>query len=126
MRNKAPIRSEDQILNAARSVYQIACLLKLSRQEWRDMYHLDIFSKVTAPLASDEAILSAFARGVQQVYETNILLDHCEFVYFVDGVRMSVKEVISQGPDARLSAVCGHQWKDSEFNFTEFTKEADL
>ncbi|QBJ04452.1 hypothetical protein HOV23_gp121 [Pseudomonas phage Lana] len=120
-RNKAPIHTEDQILNAARTVYQIVKLLKLTRQQYLDMMGSDVFRKVDEDLSQDDfRLLQAFARGVQQTYLTILLTEHCEFVYFNEGVRLTVKEAIQKGPDARVGAVCGHQWLDSEFDFTEF------
>lgn len=125
-RNKAAISTEDQILGAARTVYQIVKLLKLTRQQYLDMFEVDVISKIDPQLSNYTAVLKAHARGVRDVYLTIILTEHCEFVYFNDGVRLTVKEAIQKGPDARVGAVCGHQWLGSEFDFTEFVAaEAD-
>ena len=120
-------RRERQILGAARTVYQIVKLLKLTRQQYLDMFEVDVISKIDPQLSNYTAVLKAHARGVRDVYLTIILTEHCEFVYFNDGVRLTVKEAIQKGPDARVGAVCGHQWLDSEFDFTEFVAaEVDL
>lgn len=124
-RNKEPIRSEDQVLAAARTVYSIAKLLKLTKQQYLDMYELDVIQKIEYLGTADGALIKAHARGVRDVYLTIILTEHCEFVYWIDGVRLTVKEAIQKGPGATGGAVCGHQWLDSEFNFTEFTSEPD-
>lgn len=125
-RNIAAIHSRDQILNAARTVYQITKLLKMTRAQFVDMLDSDVFGKIDSTLAADEQrVLTAFAAGVRDVYLTIILTEHCEFVYYHDGLRLGVKELLSQGPGVREDCICGHQWLDSEFNFTEFTKEAD-
>lgn len=125
-RNQAPISHNDQILNALRTVYQITKLLKMTRDQFLDMVEVDVTSRINADLpVEDKRALLAFARGARDVYLTIILTEHCEFVYYSEGVRLSVKEVISQGPGVREDCICGHQWLDSEFNFTPFTKEAD-
>lgn len=119
-RNKEILRSDDQILHAARTVYQITKLLKLTQAQWTEMFTVDVFSKVEYPHTQDGKVRLAYAQGVHDVYLTILLTEHCEFVYFNNGVRLTVKEAIQQGPDARAGAVCGRQWLDSEFNFTEF------
>jgi len=124
-RNKEPIRSEDQILLAARTVYQIVKLLKMTRSQFEDMYNHDVLSKIDYHGSLDGAVLAAHARGVRDVYLTILITEHCEFVYYHDGARLTVKELMQQGPGVREDCICGHQWLDSEFNFTEFTKEAD-
>jgi hypothetical protein len=126
-RNKAPIHSEDQVLAAARTVYQITKLLRLTKQQYLDMYDVDVFGQIhTSSLSDDdEAVLLAHARGVRDVYLTILITEHCEFVYWLDGERLTVKEAIQKGPGATGGAVCGHQWLDSEFNFTEFVSEPD-
>ena len=125
-RNVSPISHTDQILNAMRTVYQITKLLKMTREQYLDMTEVDVISRINADLStSDQLGLLAFARGVRDTYLTIILTEHCEFVYYDDGVRLTVKEVISRGPGVREGCICGHQWLDSEFNFTTFTKEAD-
>lgn len=123
-RNKAAIYSTDQILTAARAVYVITKLLKMTRTQWDDMYHSDVVSKIARQDAT-VGELFAFANGVKDAYVTVILTEHCEFVYYHDGVKLSVKEVIQQGPGVREQCICGHQWLDSEFNFTTFVEEAD-
>jgi hypothetical protein len=125
-RNKATISSNDQILNAMRTVYQITKLLKMTREQYLDMVEVDVIRHINADLSTqDQMVLLSFARGVRDTYLTVILTEHCEFVYYSDGVKLSVKEVISQGPGVREGCICGHQWAGSEFNFTEFTSEAD-
>lgn len=125
-RNTAYINHNDQILNALRTVYQITKLLKMTKDQFLDMCEVDVTSRINADLSTDDKrALLAFARGARDVYLTIILTEHGEFVYYNDGVRLTVKEVISQGPGVREESICGHQWLDSEFNFTTFTKEAD-
>ena len=125
-RNQSTISHNDQILNALRTVYQITKLLKMTRDQFMDMVEVDVISRINADLSSSDRLgLLAFARGARDTYLTIILTEHCEFVYYCDGVRLTVKEVISQGPGAREGCICGHQWLDSEFNFTTFTKESD-
>lgn len=126
-RNKAPIRSEDQTLHAARTVYQITKLLQLSRQQYLDMFQVDVVSQIDAGgHAEDTTLLKAHARGVRDVYLTILLTEHCEFVYrSADGVTWDVKEAIRQGAEARSQATCGHQWLGSDVAFTAFSKEVD-
>lgn len=125
-RNQSPISHNDQILNAMRTVYQITKLLKMTREQYLDMVEIDVIKRINADLSTqDQLVLLAFARGVRDTYLTVILTEHCEFVYYSDGVRLTVKEVIQQGPGVREGCICGHQWLGSEFNFTTFTKEAD-
>lgn len=121
-RNQSKIESEDQILNAARTVYQIVKLLKLTREDYLDMMQIDVLSKI----GHGETLLNAFAYGVQQVYLTILLTEHCEFVYRSDdGMIWSVKEVLQRGPAVRSACVCGHRWLGSDFFFTEPAKEVD-
>jgi hypothetical protein len=126
-RNKVAIHSRDQILNAARTVYQIVKLLKLTREDYLDMLDVDVFGKVDSSLpADDQRALTAFAAGVRDVYLTILLTEHCEFVYrSVDGVIWDVKEAIRQGAAERSQATCGHRWLDSDVDFTTFAKEVD-
>lgn len=128
-RNKAVIRSNDQILTAARTVYLITKLLKLTRKDWEAMYDIDVFSKIEASdiAAADKHLLKAFAFGVQETYVTILLTEHCEFTYcLASGEKVGVKEATRKGPDALVGSTCGHQWKDSEFEFTEFQSRVDL
>lgn len=124
-RNKADILSTDQILTAARTVYLITKLLKLTRQQWEDMYSVDVLGKITQQDAT-RGELFAYANGVRETYTTILITEHCEFVYYADGVRLNVKEATQQGPGVLNGAVCGYQWLDSEFNFTEFQQSIDL
>lgn len=123
-RNRHPIRSTDQIINAMRTVDQITKALKMSKDDFDAMYLMDVVNQIDNDLsAEDKAYLASFADGMYQAYLTILLTEHCEFVYLIDGATRSVKDVIRLGAGAREGATCGHQWKDSEFSFTTFQKE---
>lgn len=126
-RNKDPIQTMSQALLAARTVYQITKLLKLSQVKYLEMFDVDVAHMIQHAniTLDDKAVLQAFARGVRDTYLTILMTEHCEFVYWIDGVKLSVKEAIQKGPDAISGAVCGHQWLDSDFNFSAFISEPD-
>lgn len=128
-RNKSVIRSNDQVLQAARTLYLIVKVLKLNREQWDDMYTMDVFNKIETSdiAAADKHLLKAFAYGVQQVYVTILITEHCEFVYqLANGEKVGVKEATRKGPAALEGATCCHQWKDSEFEFTSPQLSIDL
>lgn len=123
-RNRHPIRSTDQIINAMRSVDQITKALKLPKVNFDDMYVMDVVNQIDNDLsADDKAHLASFADGMYQAYLSILLTEHCEFVFLIDGVTLSVKEVARQGAGGREGNVCGFQWRDTADNFTEFQKE---
>lgn len=129
-RNKAPIETNDQVLNGFRAVYLITKLLKLSQQHWFEMGNLDVFNKIEegSLSAPEKRLLVAFASGVQQTYTTVLMTEHCEFVYLLtSGAKVGVGEATCKGPQALVGASCGYRWIDSEFDFTEFVAaEVDL
>lgn len=123
-RNRHLIRSTDQAITAMRSVDQITKALKLPKANFDDMYVMDVVNRIDPDLSlADQASLASFTDGLYQAYLSILLTEHCEFVYLIDGVTLSVKEVARQGAGGREGAVCGFQWRDTADNFTEFQKE---
>lgn len=123
-RNHHLIRSTDQAVNAMRSVYQITKALKLPKANFDDMYVMDVVNKIDPDLsADDQTRLAGFTYGLYQAHLSILLNEHCEFVFLIDGVTLSVKEVARQGAGGSEGNVCGFQWRDTADNFTEFQKE---
>lgn len=122
-RNKEEIRSRADVARAAMVVVEIAKLLRLSRSELERMYMEDVSDRINH---GDHPGLMPYADGMRDAYVTAIIKDHCEFVYFNGGERISLAEARRKGPGELGSAVCGYQWLDSESDFTTFQKEVDL
>lgn len=122
-RNKSVLHSHDQILWAARSVYQIVKLLRLTRQQYLDMFEVDVLSQLDGNLAADERLmLLAFARGVRDTYLTVLLTEHCTFVWVLaDGRELDCKGVVGIDPSSLAEATCGYSWTNSDFPFGEFS-----
>jgi len=119
-RNKDALTSRAHICSAVLTLYEITKLLRLARADFERMFTED----VTRYISSDRPNLHAYAEGLRDAYLTAIIKDHCEFVYSIEGQRFTPAEAVQQG--GRATGVCGYQWKDSEIDFTPFSKEVDL
>lgn len=121
-RNKEAIRDRADIARAALVLVEITKLLRLSRADFERMFREDVTERINH--VSHPGFMP-YAEGMRDAYVTAIIKDHCEFVYYADGVRLTIEERISQG-GGQSDSVSGYQWKGSEFNFTEFSAEVDL
>lgn len=122
-RNKVQIHSRTDIARAALVVVEIVKLLRLSRKDLERMFREDVIDHIRH---ADHPGFLPYAEGMRDAYITAIIKDHCEFVYFVGGERLTLDEVRQKGPGELAGSVCGYQWLDSESDFTEFRKEVDL
>ena len=122
-RNKVQIHSRTDIARAALVVVEIVKLLRLSRKDLERMFREDVIDHIRH---ADHPGFLPYAEGMRDAYITAIIKDHCEFVYFVGGERLTLDEVRQKGPGELAGSVCGYQWLDSESDFTEFCKEVDL
>lgn len=121
-RNKVQIHSRTDIARAALVVVEIVKLLRLSRKDLERMFREDVIDHIRH---ADHPGFLPYAEGMRDAYITALIKDHCEFVYFVGGERLTLDEVRQKG-GGQSDSVSGYQWKGSEFNFTEFHKEVDL
>lgn len=122
-RNKEQIHSRTDIARAALVVVEIVKLLRLNRKDLERMFREDVIDHIRH---GDHPGFLPYAEGMRDAYITAIIKDHCEFVYFVNGERLTLAEARRKGPGELGSAVCGYQWLDSESDFTTFQKEIDL
>ena len=122
-RNKVQIHSRTDIARAALVVVEIVKLLRLSRKDLERMFREDVIDHIRH---GDHPGFLPYAEGMRDAYITAIIKDHCEFVYFVGGERLTLDEVRQKGPGELAGSVCGYQWLGSECDFTEFHKEVDL
>lgn len=118
-RNRTFINERSQAACAVLTLFEIVKLLRLDRDKFESMFREDVSNNITMSSIQD------YADGLRDAYITAIIKDHCEFVYFIDGERLTVDERMQKG-GGQIDAVCGYQWKDTEFNFTPFSKEVDL
>lgn len=122
-RNKTEILNRAQVASATLVVVEIVKLLRLNRADFDRMFKEDVLDHIRH---GDYPGFMAYAEGLRDAYLTAIIKDHCEFVYFVNGERLTIDEARQKGPAEMTGGVCGYQWLGTEFDFTEFHKEIDL
>lgn len=121
-RNKGPLVDRAHIASAVLTLYEIVKLLRLDRKEFERMFSEDVTAHINSQAHPG---FVPYAEGLRDAYMTAIIKDHCEFVYYVDGVRLTIEERISQG-GGQSDSISGYQWKGTEYNFSAFLKEVDV
>lgn len=121
-RNKAPIMSHADACRAALTCYEMAKLLRLDQQTWREIYKKDVTDKVC------QVRLVGYTDGLRDAYETAVIRDLCVFRYLVQGKWYTTGSYVQLAAAERKGAHFTHLWKDTDQRFTplveaEFTGE---
>lgn len=111
-RNKAPIMSHADACRAALTCYEMAKLLRLDQQTWREIYKKDVTDKVC------QVRLVGYTDGLRDAYETAIIRDLCSFHYLVQGKWYTTGSYVQLAAIERKGAQFANLWKDSDQHFT--------